>query len=113
MFEKIRDYCLSLKESEEVFPFGPQTPVYKLRGKIFAIMSIDPPYSINLKGNPENIIERIEQFQAVKPGYHMNKVHWHTVELEGDVPYTLLTGWVQQSYELIKNKLPKQLKNGL
>ena len=104
--EDIRDYCLQKNEVTEGFPFGDTTLVFRFRDKIFALLSLDEA-SINLKCDPEKAIELREQFPAVIPGYHMNKLHWNTVLLDGSVPAKLLKEWIDHSYELIAGKRKK------
>jgi len=73
--EMFRDFCLSLKDTTEEFPFDESTLVFKVGGKIFALTDIDLFNSINLKCDPETAIELRERYSSVLPGYHMNKKH--------------------------------------
>jgi len=104
--EFVRNYCLKKKAATEEFPFNEDSPVYKAAGKIFAIINLVPPYSINLKCDPEKAIELRERYDAVTPGYHMNKTHWNTVDLENNIPPKLIKEWIDHSYELVVNGLP-------
>ena len=81
--EHLREYCISKEFVTEEFPFDNDTLVFKVQGKMFALISISDPRSVNLKCDPEYAIELREQYDAVQPGYHMNKKHWNTVELRG------------------------------
>jgi predicted DNA-binding protein (MmcQ/YjbR family) len=105
--ETVRKYCLEKKGVTEETPFGEDNPVYKLMGKIFLIASLTPPISINLKCDPEKAINLRERYSAVTPGYHMNKTHWNTVDLESTIPDKLILEWIDHSYKLIFDKLRK------
>jgi predicted DNA-binding protein (MmcQ/YjbR family) len=100
----LREYCLSKKGATESFPFGDDTLVFKVNGKIFALVNLEGNLSINLKCDPAFAIELRERFSSVTPGYHMNKKHWNTVMLNGSVPYKEVFFWIDHSYDLIKNK---------
>jgi len=100
--ETIRDYCISKKEVTEGFPFGDDTLVFKKRGKIFALANLDGDLSLNLKCDPDYAIELREKYPAVTPGYHMNKKHWNTVNIDGSVPDKEIFSWIDHSYNLIK-----------
>lgn len=110
--EQLREYCLQKPFAEESFPFGEGTLVFKVYGKIFALIPLDEPESpaVNLKGVPEKNSELREQFEGVMPGYHMNKVHWNTVLLESDVNDQLIRQMTDESYYLIIAGLPKKLR---
>ena len=77
--EIIREYCLKKKGVTEELPFDEDSPVYKVMGKIFCISSLTPPFTINLKCDPEKAVELREEHEEIQPGYHMNKLHWNTV----------------------------------
>ena len=111
--EMVREYCLKKKGVEETFPFDEETPVYKVMGKMFLLSNVNPPVSINIKGEPENIIEMRERYEFVKPGYHMNKTHWNTVEFGGNIPDSIIFGWIDDSYELVVQGLKKAEKEAL
>lgn len=111
--EEFRDYCLSLKAVREEFPFDDQTLVFKVKGKIFALADVDIFESINLKCDPEEAIELRERYPAVRPGYHMSKVHWNTILMDGSIPDTQLKDWIRKSYGLVVKKLPKKDSLGL
>lgn len=108
--ELIREYCLRKKFVTEKLPFNEDSPVYKVMGKIFLIAGLEPPISINLKCDPEKAVELREKYDCVKPGYHMNKMHWNTVEIDNSVPDTLIYEWIDHSYKLVSNKLKKSDK---
>ncbi len=102
--ESLREYCISKKGTTESFPFGVDTLVFKVRGKIFALVNLYGDLSINLKCDPAIAIEIRERYTSVTPGYHMNKKHWNTVLLDGTVPDKEVFSWIDHSYDLIKNK---------
>jgi predicted DNA-binding protein (MmcQ/YjbR family) len=105
--EDFRLYCLKKKEVTESFPFDDSTLVLKVAGKIFALASLDQPLSINLKCDPEKAVQLRESYHAVKPGYHMNKQHWNTIEIDGTISENTLKTWIDHSYELVISKMPK------
>ena len=99
--ETLRDYCISKINATESFPFGEDTLVFKVNGKIFALVNLDGDLSINLKCDPAFALELRERFSSVTPGYHMNKKHWNTVMLDGSVPDKEVFSWIDHSYNLI------------
>jgi len=111
--EQIRSYCLKKKGVTEELPFDEDSPVYKVMGKIFLIASLTPPISINLKCDPEKAVELRERYDAVTPGYHMNKLHWNTIQLDGSIPEKLIMEWINHSYELVVSGLKKTEKEKL
>lgn len=112
--ETLRTYCLSKPGATESFPFGEETLVFKVGGKIFALTSLDgSPLSVNLKCDPELSVELREQHDAVRPGYHMNKKHWNTVLINGSVRETDIRSWIDHSYDLIVSSLPKSVRQML
>lgn len=102
--ETFRNYCLSLPYTTESMPFGDGVLVFKVMGKMYALANIDLFQSINLKCDPEKAIELRAQYPEVKPGYHMNKQHWNTVETD-NMSDKLLMQWIKDSYLLVVNKL--------
>jgi predicted DNA-binding protein (MmcQ/YjbR family) len=113
--EALRDYCNRLPGSEETTPFGPDTLVYKVGGKIFALMGLEEDEcSVNLKCDPERALELREDFpDDVIPGYHMNKKHWNTVYCERNLHDRLIRDLIDHSYELVVSRLPGKVKSGL
>ena len=109
--EAFREYCLSKKGVEETFPFGEDTLVFKVMGKMFALTGLDSPvFTVNLKCDPDKAIELRELYPEIQPGYHMNKQHWNTVSFEGDLERRLLWELTDHSYELVVASLPKKLR---
>ncbi len=107
-FEELRNYCLSKKAVTESFPFGEDTLVFKVLNKAFALASISEPDSVNLKCDPEYAIELREQFDAVQPGYHMNKKHWNTVELRGGLDDIFIIKLIDHSYDMVVKGMSKK-----
>ena len=106
--EQIREYCLKKKGVTEEFPFDEETLVFKVMGKIFLLASLESyPLQINLKCDPEKAIELREEYDAVQPGYHMNKKHWNTVVLDGSVPTLKIRDWIDDSYNLVSAGLKR------
>jgi predicted DNA-binding protein (MmcQ/YjbR family) len=110
--EQYRLYCLSKPGTTEELPFGPDVLVMKVAGKIFALSSIDHFESINLKCDPEKAILLRDEFEQVKPGFHMNKKHWNTITLEG-LKDKLILEMIDHSYALVRDGLPKKIKESL
>ncbi|WP_108126035.1 MmcQ/YjbR family DNA-binding protein [Saccharospirillum mangrovi] len=95
----------------EETPFGPQALVYKVAGKMFALLMIDrTPLGMNLKCDPQQALIIRDTFSAVTPGYHMNKKHWNTIDLEAGLDIELVQSWIDDSYELVKQTLPKAVQ---
>lgn len=106
--ELIREYCLKKKGVTEEFPFDEETLVFKVMEKIFLLASLESyPLQINLKCDPEKAIELREEYDAVQPGYHMNKKHWNTVVLDGSVPALKIRGWIDDSYNIVSAGLKR------
>jgi predicted DNA-binding protein (MmcQ/YjbR family) len=108
-----RAHCLGKKGVTEEFPFDENILVFKVMGKIFALLDVNTFESVNLKVEPEKGVELREQYQAVQPGYHMNKKHWITVLMDGSVPPRTLLKWTDESYDLVVSGLTKKQKSTL
>lgn len=111
--ERLRDICLSKKNVTETFPFDNDTLVFKVANKAFALTSISKPGSVNLKCNPERAIELRQQYEAVQPGYHMNKKHWNTVYFNLDLSDKEIIDLIQHSYLCVVQGLPAAQRNQL
>jgi len=109
--EELREYCISKKFVTESFPFDEEVLVFKVMNKMFLLTNINKDLSMNVKCDPEKAIELREQFSSVLPGWHMNKKHWNTVDIDGSISDDLLKEWIDDSYDLIVSKLPKKLQN--
>ena len=103
-----RCYLLSKPEAREDFPFGPSLYVYKIKGRMFALIRyVKNTAKINLKCDPQEAIVLRDIFEAVEPGYHMNKAHWNTVTLDGSIPQREIERMIDRSYELVVKNLTK------
>ena len=112
--EQISEYCLSKKGTSEDFPFDEETLVFKVMGKMFALIPLERiPLQINLKCNPDLVIELRERYDAVQPGYHMNKNHWNTILIDGRLRKDLILEWIDKSYDLVVSGLKKSDKEKL
>lgn len=112
--EGFRYYCLNKKGVTEELPFDETTLVYKVMGKMFALTDTEEEFSINLKCDPGKAIELREQLpEIVLPGYHMNKKHWNTIIIDGRIPDKKIYQWIDDSYNLVIEKLSKANKNAL
>jgi predicted DNA-binding protein (MmcQ/YjbR family) len=99
-YETVRAWCLAQPGADEAFPFGPETAVLRVMGKMFAILVDDPP-RLSLKCDP-GVAEALRAaYPAVTPGYHLSKRHWNTILLDGSVLEESLLGWIEDSYELV------------
>jgi predicted DNA-binding protein (MmcQ/YjbR family) len=114
--EDFREYCLSRPGATEEILFRDSTLVFKVSGKIFALTGIEQFGSVNLKCDPARALLLRELFEEVQPGYHMNKQHWNTIHLSGRITDQQLKTWVDDSYRLVVEGLPKaqrQMLEGL
>lgn len=110
MLEKIREYCLQKTHVTESMPFDENTLVFKLYNKIFALIRLEKnPLHITLKCDPNKALELREEYTQILPGYHANKKHWNTIILK-NLPLSLIHEWIDESYQLVNNGLPKKLK---
>jgi len=113
---QFREYCLSKPRATEGTPFGPDVLVFKVGGKMFALAALDEvPIAANLKCDPDLALELRDRYEQVQPGYHMNKKHWNTVEIDSGIPDPELRKMIDHSYELVTKHLrkaePKKLEN--
>ena len=107
--EEFREYCLQKPGATEGTPFGEDTLVFKVAGKMFALASLDEVQpQVNLKCDPERALDLRDRYEEVQPGYHMNKKHWNTVALTGAIPAAELRGMIDHSYDLVAARLPKR-----
>ena len=109
--ETLQQYCLAKKGVTEETPFGPDNLVYKVGGKMFLLASLDTdPLRFNVKCDPDEAEALRDRFPCVLPGYHMNKTHWNTVIVDHSVSDSQLRQWIDASYQLVFDSLPKKLK---
>jgi len=111
--EEIQAYCLSKSHTSEDMPFDDSTLVFRVCGKIFALLSLEDSLSINLKCDPLKALELREQFSSITPGYHMNKIHWNTVMLNGSLDNSIVLELIDHSYQQVVLKLPLKLRKEL
>ena len=103
--------CLKLPAAEETYPFGEDVAVIKVGGKMFALVPLsEEPGSVNLKCDPASALELREAYAGIRPGYHQNKRHWNTVELDGSVEDDVVHGLVADSYALVVAGLPRSIR---
>jgi predicted DNA-binding protein (MmcQ/YjbR family) len=112
--EEFRKYCLAKRAVTEGTPFGETVLVFKVGGKMFALAALDEiPTTANLKCDPDLALELRDRYEQVQPGYHMNKKHWNTVEIESGIPDAELHKMIDHSYELVVKSLPKSKREEL
>jgi predicted DNA-binding protein (MmcQ/YjbR family) len=112
--EEIREYCLSKPGVTEGFPFNDTALVFKVGGKMFALLDLsEDSRGISLKCDPELAIELREQHPEVTAAYHFNKQHWNGVNLKGNISDAQLKEWINHSYLIVVNSLPKSKKEAL
>ena len=110
----LRECCLSQPGAVEDFPFSPGTSVFKVGGKVFAISGLErTPLEVSLKCEPELAVSLRASYDAIRPGYHLNKRHWNTVTLDGSLPDKLVRDLVEDSYDLVVGGLPKRVREEL
>ncbi len=112
--EDLRFHCIQKKGVTEEFPFDEVTLVFKVMGKMFALIGlewIDP--AINLKCDPERALDLRDEYDDIIPGYHMSKKHWNTIYTERGLEDDLIKELIDHSYDLVVSKLTKTLKKEL
>ncbi|WP_369214931.1 MmcQ/YjbR family DNA-binding protein [Streptomyces flavofungini] len=106
--EELRAFCLSFNDAVEEFPFTPETSVFKVAGKMFALASLDRrPLTVNLKCDPDLAVQLRAAHPEIAPGYHMNKRHWNTVTADAALPDAQLRELIEDSYDLVVAGLPR------
>lgn len=112
--EDFRFYCIQKKGSTEEFPFDESTLVFKVMGKMFALIGLNEIEArANLKCDPDRSIELREEYPDIIPGYHMSKKHWNSVYLERELSSDLIKSLIDHSYKLVVDKMPKKLRDEL
>ena len=111
--EELREYCISKEGVTEDFPFDETTLVFKVAGKMFALTDLEGELSVNLKCDPSVAIDLRERYSCVRPGFHMNKKHWNTIDIDGSVSDNLIREWINHSYDLVVSGLPKRVRAAL
>jgi predicted DNA-binding protein (MmcQ/YjbR family) len=112
--DQLRDLCLTFRGSDETFPFGFETSVFKVAGKMFALSRLRAePLSVSVKCDPALAEQLRAAHAAITPGYHLNKRHWNTVLLDGSLPAAMVADMIEDSYDLVVSALPRARQRGL
>ena len=113
-YEQARQYLLALPDDSLDYPFGAEVAVFKVRNKMFATLTeTNGKVFSNLKCDPEEAMMLRDLFDEVMPGYHMNKKHWNTLELAGNLPRIEIQRMMDNSYTLVVKNLPKKARQSL
>lgn len=110
-YEEVRDYCLSLKNTTESFPFDEESLVFKVENKMFLLMALDAeePH-VSLKASVEHVEPLRARYKAVEPAHHFNKTYWNSIFLERDMNADEIKSWIHHSYREVIAKLPKKIR---
>ena len=109
--EQLKAICLEQPSAEETFPFSAELSVFKVGGRVFALSDrAAAPLSVSLKCVPEVAVTLRIEYPAITAGYHLNKQHWNTVVLDGAVPDDLVREMIEDSYDLVRAKLPRAVR---
>jgi predicted DNA-binding protein (MmcQ/YjbR family) len=113
-YQETKTYLLSKPDAILDFPFGPETAVFKVRNKMFAtLVETEGQAFSNLKCDPTEALMLRDIFPEVRPGYHMNKKHWNTIELQGNLPQSEVERMIDNSYTLVVKSLPRKVRQSL
>lgn len=113
-YEAAKEYLLNKPDAREDYPFGPDVLVPKIKGKMFATLGVSEGIAnMNLKCDPLQAQELRDIFESVKPGYHMNKLHWNTIILDGSIPQGEIERMIDHSYALVVKKLKRTERQAL
>ena len=111
---ELRSWCLRQAGAVEEFPFGPETSVFKVARKMFALSALDrTPLEVSVKCEPELAVSLRGSYPAIRPGYHLNKRHWNTITLDGSLPDRVVRDLIEDSYDLVVSALPKRVREQL
>ena len=111
---ELRAWCLQHAGAVEEFPFGPETSVFKVSGKIFALSALErTPLAVSLKCEPDLAVALRDSYPAIRPGYHLNKRHWNTMTLDDTLPDQLVRDLIEDSYDLVVSALSKRVRERL
>ncbi|MFB5268563.1 MmcQ/YjbR family DNA-binding protein [Paenibacillus enshidis] len=114
MYKKLESYCLRKKGAVSTYPFGPSAQVFKVGGKMFALLVEENGMpAISLKCDPVIAENLREQNKAIRPGYHLNKQHWNTVTVDGSIPQSELYAMMDHSYELVLKGMTKAARSAI
>ena len=107
-------FCLGRPGAQESYPFGDGVAVFKVGGRMFALVDLgDGPGVVNLKCDPARALELRDAYAGIRPGYHQDKRHWNSVDLDGSVEDDLVRELVEDSYDLVVARLPRAVRAGL
>ncbi len=111
---ELRDHCLAFPGSAETFPFGPETSVFKVSGKMFAVSRLaQRPLQVSVKCDPTLAEQLREAHPAVLPGYHLNKRHWNTLIIDGSLPDRMIEDMLEDSFDLVVSGLPRSRRRAV
>ena len=111
---ELRSWCLAQAGAVEEFPFTPEHSVFKVAGKMFALSALDRmPLEVSVKCEPDLAVGLRESYDAIRPGYHLNKRHWNTITVDGSLPDKLVRDMIEDSYDLVVSALPKRTQKRL
>jgi predicted DNA-binding protein (MmcQ/YjbR family) len=111
---ELRGCCLKHAGAVEDFPFGQVPSVFKVAGKMFALTALGrTPLAVSVKCDPDVAVELRGGYESISPGYHLNKRHWNTIIIGGDVPDQLVREMIEDSYDLVVEKLPRRTREAL
>jgi predicted DNA-binding protein (MmcQ/YjbR family) len=111
---ELQTHCLTFPGSTESFPFGAETSVFKVAGKIFAISRLaGDPLEVSLKCEPLLAEQLRDAHAAIRPGYHLNKRHWNTVTIDGSIDDQMVRDMIEDSYDLVVSRLPLRRRQAL
>src|ERR687895_1028704 len=111
---ELRSWCVGQAGAIEDFPFGPETSVFKVAGKMFALSRLDrAPLEVSVKCEPDLAVALRDSYPAIRPGYHLNKRHWNTITLDGSIPDQHVRDLIEDSYDLVVSALPKRVREQL
>jgi predicted DNA-binding protein (MmcQ/YjbR family) len=110
----LRRWCLAQPGASEDFPFTPEHSVFKVAGKMFAISALGrEPLEVSVKCEPDLAVQLRDSYDAIRPGYHLNKRHWNTIALDGSLTDRLVRDMIEDSYDLVVSALPKRTREDL
>jgi len=113
--QQLYEFCLSKKGVTEHFPFNDDALVFKVGGKMFCLTSLKEwekgTPTLNLKCDPEKALELRAEYQAIRPGYHMSKIHWNTIDFNSDVSDKRMCEFITDSYDLVFKSLTKKVQD--
>jgi predicted DNA-binding protein (MmcQ/YjbR family) len=113
-WKRLRDTCLSFRGAEETFPFGPETSVFKVEGKMFALSRASAePLTVSVKCEPALAEQLRTAHPAITAGYHLNKRHWNTVVIDDSLPDQMIADLIEDSYDLVVSQLPRAKRQAL